>query len=214
MAGQLMETEMLKVFDDQGNHIGVATRADVHTLGLWHEAFHCWFISREKDINYIYLQQRSKEKDMYPNLFDITAAGHLLAHETVEDGIREIKEEIGIHVTMEELIPLGTIPYCVEKDNIIDKEMAHIFLYTTHHGFDDFILQEEEVSGMIRVPFSAFYELLLGSAKVVPIEGFTILPDGSRVTILEEAGKERFVQHVPAYYQKVFAAIRSHLDIS
>lgn len=90
-----MELELLKIFGDDRNQIGVASRKDVHRLGYWHEAFHCWFVSNEKGIDYIYLQLRSNSKKDYPNLLDITAAGHLLANETVRDGVREIKEEIG-----------------------------------------------------------------------------------------------------------------------
>ncbi|MCM3764757.1 NUDIX hydrolase [Neobacillus niacini] len=206
-----MENELLKIFDEQWNHIGEATRTEVHRLGLWHEAFHCWFIGKENDSVYIYLQLRSEKKDFYPNLLDITAAGHLLAHETVADGVREINEEIGIDVTLEELIPLGVVPYCVEKENIIDKEMAHVYLYETNHSFADFVLQEEEVTGMVRVPFYSFYDLWLGNTEQVLIEGFKIGTDGRRVTILAEAGKEKFVQHVPSYYEKVLEGIKRHL---
>lgn len=73
-----MEKEKLKIFDEQRNHIGVATREEVHRVGHWHEAFHCWFISKEEGIDYIYLQIRSEEKKDYPNLLDITAAGHFI----------------------------------------------------------------------------------------------------------------------------------------
>ncbi|CAM5275178.1 NUDIX hydrolase OS=Lysinibacillus sphaericus OX=1421 GN=LS41612_02185 PE=4 SV=1 [Lysinibacillus sphaericus] len=46
---------------------------------------------------YIYFQIRSGQKKDYPGLLDITAAGHLLAVETVEAGIREVKEELGVN---------------------------------------------------------------------------------------------------------------------
>ncbi|MFC0271472.1 hypothetical protein ACFFIX_08395 [Metabacillus herbersteinensis] len=89
-------------------------------MGHWHEAFHCWFIGKEGGIDYVYLQICSNEKKDYPNLLDITAAGHLLSHETIYDGVREVKEELGINVTYAELVPIGVIKYCVTKENFID----------------------------------------------------------------------------------------------
>jgi isopentenyldiphosphate isomerase len=85
----IMENERLKIFDKDRNQVGVATRGEVHRIGHWHKAFHCWFVSREDEIDYIYLQLRSNLKKDYPNLLDITAAGHLLAHETVPYGFHK-----------------------------------------------------------------------------------------------------------------------------
>jgi hypothetical protein len=42
-----MENELLKVFDSEGTLKGTASRAEVHQKGLWHETFHCWFLSKE-----------------------------------------------------------------------------------------------------------------------------------------------------------------------
>ena len=83
-----MEEELLRIFDSNRNAIGTAPRHEVHRFGYWHETFHCWFICREEGIDYIYLQIRSESKKDYPGLLDITAAGHLLATETVHDGVR------------------------------------------------------------------------------------------------------------------------------
>ncbi|GLB61882.1 NUDIX hydrolase [Cytobacillus sp. NCCP-133] len=154
-----METELLNIFDEGRKQIGVASREEVHKKGYWHETFHCWFIQRDNDKNYIYFQNRSKDKKDYPDLLDITAAGHLLSHESVMDGIREVEEELGISVAFEELVPLGVIDYSAEKKNFIDKELAHVFLYRCHHLLDEFYPQLEEVSGIVRIPLEDFYEL-------------------------------------------------------
>lgn len=53
-----MEQEIVKVFNEQHEQIGTATRAEVHEKGLWHETFHCWLVNED----YIYFQVRSSQK--------------------------------------------------------------------------------------------------------------------------------------------------------
>ena len=78
-------SELLKVFDECYKRVGIEQRELIHAKGYWHEVFHCWIIEKVDSEWHIYLQLRSKHKKDYPNQFDITAAGHLLATETVED---------------------------------------------------------------------------------------------------------------------------------
>ena len=187
-----MENEQLKIFDEYRNQIGVATRKDVHRLGYWHEAFHCWFISEEQGTVYLYLQLRSNTKKDYANLLDITAAGHLLANERVQDGVREVKEEIGIDISFQELIPLGIINYCVIREDFIDKEIANIFLYKSKKSLDDFTLQEEEVAGIVKAEFNHFAELWFGERETIRIKGFEIKQDGTKTLIDENVGRNSY----------------------
>lgn len=203
-----MQIEQLKIFDENRNHIGVATREDIHRLGFWHETFHCWFISKEEGTDYLYLQLRSQTKKDYPNLLDITAAGHLLANETVEDGIREIKEEIGIDLSFKELIPLGIIPYCAQMKDFIDKEFAHTYLYKSKISFDDFTLQVEEVAGMVKVEFNHFVELWNGVRDTIKITGFEITIEGNKKLIYENVGRDKFVPHELEFYKSVIEKMK------
>ncbi|WP_313893709.1 NUDIX domain-containing protein [Psychrobacillus sp.] len=202
-----MENEFLKVFDENRNEIGVATREEVHRVGHWHETFHCWFISRENDKDYIYLQIRSDSKKDYPGLLDITAAGHLLVNETVNDGIREVEEELGIVLTFTELISLGIINYSVTTGELIDKEFAHVFLHNSVHSFDDYILQKEEVSGIVRTEFHQFSGLWLGSLEEIQIEGFEVNSAGNNIVIHKTVTKDHFVPHEKSYYEAIIHQI-------
>lgn len=201
-----MENEMLKIFDDNKNEIGVATRKEAHEKGYWHETFHCWFISQEQGRDFIYFQLRSPLKKDYPKLLDITAAGHILAHETIEDGVREVKEETGIHISMSELIPLGVIDYSVTIDDFIDKEFAHVFLYKMN-GFEGFHLQTEEVAGMVRCEIQQFLELWTGKIDRVLIEGFEMNSAGAKVWVKKLVDKVNFVPHENSYYEKTLTKI-------
>ncbi|WP_307473769.1 NUDIX hydrolase [Cytobacillus purgationiresistens] len=204
---------MLKVFNENKQQTGVASRSEVHKNGYWHETFHCWVVYFDMDISYIYFQLRSKEKADFPDLFDITAAGHLLANENVNDGIREVHEELGLGLFMHELKKLGEIPYCVEKDNgrFIDREFAHVYLYTKKVDYEDFSLQKEEVAGIIRAKFSDFTDLWLEKSEEIHVEGFEILADDSVKRLNEKVMKDRFVPHPNSYYHSIIQLINAAL---
>ena len=202
-----MENEYFKIFDDNRNVIGVASRNDVHRMGYWHETFHCWFVTKQNDEDYIYLQLRSDSKKDYPNLLDITVAGHLTADEMVQDGVREIKEEVGIDVPFNDLIPLGTLDYCVIKGDFIDKELAHAFLYKSEHTLEDFIVQLDEVSGIVLVKLRDFSELWLGERETIKVSGFKIDKEGNRGMYVENVGMDQFVPHQIAFYKEVIEKI-------
>jgi isopentenyldiphosphate isomerase len=204
--------EMLKIFDDNKNQIGIATREEVHRIGYWHEAFQCWFISREENTDFIYLQLRSHVKKDYPNLLDITAAGHLMANESVQDGTREIKEELGIDVSYKELESLGIIDYCVEREGFIDKEIANVFLYSFQQTFEDFKLQKEEVSGVFKTKFNDFYQLWSGSLEEICITGFKIDEYGNKELKNMIVKKDDFVPHEKSFYRSVIKMIKEKIS--
>ncbi|WP_221564817.1 NUDIX domain-containing protein [Alkalihalobacillus sp. TS-13] len=206
-----MESELLKIYDDQRNPLGVATREEVHRMGFWHETFHCWVTSLIGNQYYIYLQIRSNQKKDYPNLLDITAAGHILAKETIDDGIREIEEEIGIDVTLEELKTVGKIESCTTMEGMIDKEIAHVFLYDKPMNFDDFTLQEDEVSGIVKAEFNAFHEFCSGKAQSLLVEGFNLDPSGMKIPVKMTVDMTHFVPNDGTYYEQVANKIRKLL---
>lgn len=202
-----MDTEILNIFDDNRKQIGVASREEVHQNGHWHETFHCWFVSREHDQEYIYFQYRSSDKKDYPGLLDITAAGHLMSHESVMDGMREVEEELGIHVDFADLVPLGVIEYIAEKENFIDKELAHVFLYDSVHTLEEYNPQLEEVTGIYRIALEDFYELWFEGRENIKAEGFQVERD-ERITSAITVRKEDFVPHEDYYYRRVLHSIR------
>lgn len=202
--------ENLRIFDEERNAIGVADRYEVHKKGYWHETFHCWFVKKIKGIDYIYFQKRCYEKQDFPNLLDITAAGHLLSHESVEDGVREVKEEIGVEVQMEDLIALGVIENCIVSKTFKDREFSHVFLYLMK-GTDEFHLQIEEVSGMYKAAFPRFFELCTGVVEEIEVEGFEMEDNGTGNSYQKKVCLEAFVPHQRGYLENVAMAIKNQL---
>ncbi|MGN1402406.1 MAG: NUDIX domain-containing protein [Bacillus sp. (in: firmicutes)] len=199
-----METELLRIFDEDGHEAGTATREEVHRNGYWHETFHCWFIQRSRNHTYLYFQLRSGQKKDYPNLLDITAAGHLLAHESVGDGLREVEEETGIQLRFNQLSSLGIIPYKVEKGDFRDYELAHTFLHECTHHLQDFRLQKEEVAGMVLIPLNEFKALWWESKEKAIVSGISADQQPLRMLIT----KDNFVPHEDAYYLRIVEGIQ------
>ncbi|MGG0174491.1 NUDIX hydrolase [Gottfriedia acidiceleris] len=206
-----MKEELLKIFDESGNHIGEASRSEVHNKGLWHETFHCWLLSIEEEKASIYFQIRSHLKKDYPNLFDITAAGHLLSTETVQDGLREVKEELGIEVKMKDVIPLGIIKNSIILETINDHELSHVFLLKSNKPFTDFNLQKEEVSGIVKADFNQFYQFAYGLRDTVEVDGFQITETDEKIPIQKSVDKNQFVSHESNYLLDVVELIKNHI---
>lgn len=206
-----MSIEMIKIYDEQKNPLGITSRDIVHQKGYWHDTFHCWFLKNENNIDYIYFQLRSKVKNDFPNLLDITAAGHILADETVGEGFREIKEELGMDVSMEDLELIGVIKDCIITENFIDKEFGNVYMYRVNEE-PVYKLQKEEVSGIVRTKFKNFYDFVFEKRTEITVNGFIINTYDEELEITKSVTKEDFVPHSGSYLKDVVTIIKNVMD--
>ena len=133
--------ELIEIVDENGNFTGqVMDKEEAHDKNLLHNEVGIFIIN---DKGEVLLQKRSANKRFSPNKWGL-CAGHVDAYETLEDAaLREIKEEVGLDVSYEELIPYG------EKEVTIKETNSHItyFYYVKcNKKEDEFIIQEEELS--------------------------------------------------------------------
>lgn len=139
--------EMIDVLDENGAKTGeVLTRKEVHRLGLWHKIIVIAIINEN---NQILMQQRSFAKDTNPGQWDISAAGHVSAGQTpLEASIREINEEVGIHVEDKNLRYILTHKQERNvREDYIDKQIFDCYIAKVKEiNMDDIILQESEVA--------------------------------------------------------------------
>ncbi|WP_246056008.1 NUDIX hydrolase [Alteribacter natronophilus] len=201
--------EILKTFNEKHEQTGTAPREEVHRKGFWHETFHCWFVAKEKEDIGLYFQMRSSEKKDYPSLLDITAAGHLLADESVRDGVREVKEETGVSVSMDDLISLGVIRLTDPgiRRGFSDNEFAHTFLYKYTGGTDRLVPQQGEVDGFYRVSLDEVEALFEGKQETALLQCCSV-PAGPD----KEASADDFLPHGHQYYLNLVKKIRGVFD--
>jgi isopentenyldiphosphate isomerase len=201
-----MKQEYFDIYNENMEHVGTQLRSVVHKKGYWHKSFQCWFVCKEGSEEYILFQKRHADKDTYPNLLDITAAGHLSAGETVQDASRELQEELGIAVDFKELQPLGIFKEEKVEINFIDREFGNVFLYCCEMPMEDFTLQADEVVGMFKAKLKETIMLFHKKQDSIIMEGYEINASGSKKKVNLKVSLNDFVPHDLNYYNKVLEA--------
>lgn len=200
--------ELFDVFDVKKNWLGVAPRSEVHAMGLWHQTFQCWIVSLEEEEPKLLLQLRHPDKDLFPDLLDISCAGHLAAGETVEDGTREFEEELGLSVAFDELIPCGVFAEeDLISDQLIDREFCHVFLHRCDQPLKSYVLQPNEVSGLFAVTVSELRQLTDHTCDAITAIGYKREPSGEYKDVEGTITLKDLVPHPKAYFDLLFQKI-------
>lgn len=153
-----MEHEMIDEYNKIGEKIGVVDKEIAHRDGLWHKAIHVWIIN---DKNEVLLQYRCSEKKLYPNMWDVSFAGHIGAGESsVEAVIREGKEELGIDVDLERLEFLMTMVEKVKYEKILSNEFIDVYILRQNININEIALQKEEVADAKYVSINEFFDIV------------------------------------------------------
>jgi len=138
--------EYVDVIDENDNELGYKKlKSEVHKTGEWHRGAHLWIIKDGK----ILLQKRSANKDIYPNCFDISCAGHVSAGEKpIDTIIREAKEELSLDVNPKDLIFLGKRKLISEnkEKGLISREVNYVYLLDYKGKLEDLKIDNHEVS--------------------------------------------------------------------
>lgn len=209
-----MTTEMFDVFDKDMNHLGTASRQEAHAQGLWHQTFHCWILNQSAERGpSLLLQLRHRNKDTFPSMFDTSCAGHLMAGETIQDGVRELEEELGLSADLSELIYCGRVAEeYILSERLIDREFNHIFVYECEKPVEEYNFQLSEISGLFMVNLQEFEQLLAGVRKSIPAAG--VLHDESQgvtKSAVREISREDIALNSPEYFELLFNTIHERI---
>lgn len=198
---------MLDIYDENLTRLGMKARDAVHRDGDWHRVFHCWIIYQDDDgIDYILAQYRSSEKQFFPEKLDVTAAGHYEAGETIQDGIREIKEELGIDVVFNKLISLGLRVDAARYDNLRDYEFSDVFFLINDQPLGEYKLQPDEVSGLVKFKVDDGLAMLTGNVDSISADAVGFDVPTMMITV------DNFVPRVDAYLYKILVLAKRCLN--
>ena len=126
--------EIVQIVDEDNQEIVTIARWMMREQRLIHRASYILVFNRAGEL---FVQKRTKSKDIYPGYWDVAAGGVVLAGESYEESAnRELAEELGISgVNLQFLFD----QYYEDDDNRV---WGRVFT-CTHEG--PFTLQEEEV---------------------------------------------------------------------
>lgn len=203
-----MADEQIDIYDSDMHLLGVAFKSQAHQEGLWHKAGHCWIITEDGNI---WLQLRGANKQLYPNLLDVSCAGHIQIGESAKNGtLREMEEELGINIKEHELEKMFTHKLVFDTP-YRNREFCHTYLYKTQLKLCDLKLCPIEVDGIFQADIQDLLDLFLGETKSVVATGLIRTSKGLKQQNKKISIKD-FCPHGEKYYQKVFSTIQRFID--
>jgi 8-oxo-dGTP pyrophosphatase MutT (NUDIX family) len=151
-----------------------------------------------------------------PDHADFTIGGHYHAGEAIPDGVREAREELGLHnLDYADFFPLGIRQTAVTlAPDRIEREFQHWHLLPLSTPLDDIPLDDAEVSGLVEIALDDAITLAAGDRQQVA--ALYLTRDGHARTVTE--GILATADLVPGYlatdrlYLRLFVAARRYLS--
>lgn len=119
--------EILEIVDENNHVIGKASRLECYQKGLLHRAVNVFVFNSKGEV---FLQKRSAKKFGFPLFWDLSCSEHVKPGESFIDAAkRGLKEELGIDVEVEEILPIHRVDNRDESNNqkYLDSELIVTF---------------------------------------------------------------------------------------
>ena len=177
--------EYIDIITENGEKTGrTCLKSEAHKNGILHASVHIWIFDTNKNV---LIQKRAANKDTFPNLWDVSVAGHISAGEMARvSALREAEEEVGLTINSNQLTFLTTFRKKIHHHkNLIDFELHYIYLCEINFDIDSLKLQKEEVSEIKTIKFKNLIQQV-------------------------NSPNTNFVPHGAAYYELIFNEIANY----
>lgn len=205
----------IDIFTDTYEHIGTEDKKLAHQRGLWHRTFSALAIN--PSTRRVLLQKKSPGRYSFdrPDYADITVGGHYHAGERIENGVREVREELGLDIDYSDLHPIGLRQTAVTlAEDYVEREFQHWHILPITLELEDIPFAGAEVAGLAEIAVDDALSLARGDADAVPARFSSRAPEGVQYT---EAALRRS-DLVPNYlaldqlYLRLFISARRYCD--
>lgn len=205
--------EYLDTFDESMNFLRSMPKKEVHQVGAWHRTIHCWIVRSDETGQYVVFQKRSATKKSFPNFLDISAAGHYQSGEHIEDGVREIVEELGIKVSFRDLLYLGIKFDVYKQPGFFNREFCETFLYQDNRAIYDYPIDCDEVTGMAQIKIQDGLDLFSKKVDSIPATGMEYSPETKKIEPINlTITRDLFIHRIDPYYGKIFMIAKAYFS--
>ncbi len=160
--------ELIDIVNSQGIPTGkTCLKSYAHLNGILHASVHIWLYNNDGKI---LVQKRKENKDTFPNLWDVSVAGHINSGELpIEAAIREVKEEVDLNLDKHHL---EYFKFYTEKNQhpngMIDNEIHHIYIALLNCDISKLTPQKEEVAAIKLIDIEELEKHYKDSSYFVP----------------------------------------------
>lgn len=145
---EFISDEFLNIIDDRARITPQSKpRSLVHRDGELHPTVHIWMIKRRDMGVFVLLQKRAHDKDINPDCYDVSAAGHVSQGDEFRyTALKEVHEELGLDIERSKLEFIGLKRAEYSKGDIRDNELVAVYICRESINIEDLTLQSSEVS--------------------------------------------------------------------
>ncbi len=145
---EFISDEFLNIIDDRARITSESKpRSLVHRDGELHPTVHVWMIKRRDMGVFVLLQKRAHNKEINPDCFDVSAAGHVSQGDEFRyTALKEVHEELGLDIERSKLEFIGLKRAEYSKGDIHDNELVAVYICRESINIEDLTLQSSEVS--------------------------------------------------------------------
>lgn len=207
---------LIDIYNDRNQHIGQQDKKIAHADGQWHRTFSCLAVNPAKATVLLQKKQPGRYAFDRPDYADFTVGGHYEAGETIPQGIREIREELGVDVCYTDLQPLGIRQTAVTlAPGWMEREFQYWHLLPLDLDLEQIPLDDAEVSGLVELDLTTAIDLAAGTHPDAPARYLT--RDGANRRYTD--GTLNRTDLIPGYlddntdqlYLRLFIATRRYL---
>lgn len=184
----------------------VKDRTDVWLKKEWMGTFNLWIVQK-KPIPAIVYQLRSPTIGWALNKLDVSVGGHYEELETIQDGLREVKEELGKDYRFSDLISLGRkINVGIGTDGTQRNTVSDLFMIEDDSPLETYRLEEDEVYAICACPLEELY-------KVHTVKNYTFEVVGKKYDhndLKIKVNKDIFPQNWDDYHFKIVLLLQRY----